>query len=115
MMGEMAIKTETRVGDLISILNRYEWDEPVRLCAFGSESEKARLIVGNDPVIESEDGLDTLLDMIAEYLETEENRDRLRRCWLIDDRSEDLRMLLWEAVEKTANSAPTIAWGNNSR
>ena len=41
-----------------------------------------------------------LVDKIAGYLEQEENWARLKhRCWLIGDRSDELRALLYEALK----------------
>lgn len=50
-----------------------------------------------------------IVDKIASYLEREENWLRLKhQCWMIDDRSDELRELLHEALkgeEKTDETA----------
>jgi hypothetical protein len=42
---------------------------------------------------------DELVDKIASFFEKEENWTVLKACWLENDRSEDLRKLLHEALK----------------
>lgn len=41
-----------------------------------------------------------LIDKIANFLEREENWSTLKRCWLENGRSEDLRKLLVKAIKE---------------
>ena len=41
-----------------------------------------------------------LIDKIASFFETEENWKALKKCWLEDGRSEDLRSLLYKAIKE---------------
>ncbi len=41
-----------------------------------------------------------IINCIAEYLERPENWRRLKDCWIINGRSDDLRQLLKEALER---------------
>ena len=53
------------------------------------------------PTIDPDSLLPGLVDKIASYLEREENWVRLKhRCWLIGDRSDELRELLTEALKE---------------
>lgn len=41
-----------------------------------------------------------IINDIAEYLERPENWRRLKDCWIVNGRSDDLRQLLKEALER---------------
>ena len=43
---------------------------------------------------------DELVDKIANFFEKEENWRALKNCWLENDRSEDLRSLLYKAIKE---------------
>lgn len=43
---------------------------------------------------------DELVDKIANFFEREENWRELKRCWLEDGRSNDLRSLLYKAIKE---------------
>lgn len=42
---------------------------------------------------------DELVDKIASFFEEEENWKALKNCWLKNDKSDDLRRLLYEALK----------------
>lgn len=43
---------------------------------------------------------DELTDKIASFFEVEENWTALKHCWLENDRSDDLRRLLYKAIKE---------------
>ena len=85
-----------------------EYKETMELIRQGEEhldslaegfSEAAK-VIRQMPTIDPESLLPDLVDKIASYLEREENWARLKhRCWLIGDRSDELRELLHEALK----------------
>ena len=60
--------------------------------------ENVRSYGGNDMIVYFNE--EDLVDDIARFFEKEENWNKLKDCWLIDGRSEDLRVLLHKAVKE---------------
>lgn len=54
----------------------------------------------NFETIQSENNIELIIDKIAGFFEKEENWSNLKNCWLEDDRSNDLRKLLAEALKE---------------
>ena len=46
------------------------------------------------------DAKEESIDVILEYIEQKENWRRLKDCWIINGRSDDLRQLLKEALKE---------------